>query len=83
MKIKSKSLIIGILLGVVIMFVVGAAGTYREGRYQLGGGSDRSYVLDTKTGEVWERGHAGPEYGYSIYLGTNEKPAFEMIVSDN
>lgn len=83
MKIKSNSLIIGILLGVVIMFVVGATGTHREGKYQLSGGSDRSYVLDTKTGEVWERGHAGLEYGFSIYMGTNEKPVCELIESDN
>ena len=50
MRIKSSSLTIGILLGVVVMFLIGAA-TDRAwiGRYQLISGVYESHFIENKT----------------------------------
>ncbi len=58
-SIDTKSLIIGLLLGLCAVFAAGAAGgtKYAVGRYQLfaaaNGGS--CMVIDSKTGQVWHR----------------------------
>ena len=74
MEIKSRSLIIGILLGAVIMFA--ATGPSHNGRYQLlsQGEGGALYVLDTRTSKLWKRHES-----LNIYMGTNRTPIKEHI----
>ena len=50
-----KNLIIGFALGVIVTATLGAAlkQTHEVGRYQIEAGPNRSYVVDTVTGQVW------------------------------
>ena len=57
--IDTKSLLIGLLLGVCILLVLGA-GTGKQadiGRYQVACPDNQTtcFVIDTTTGQVWQR----------------------------
>ncbi|MBN2183320.1 MAG: hypothetical protein JW715_15530 [Sedimentisphaerales bacterium] len=57
-QIDIKSLIIGILAAVCIMFVIGAGQNSRPiyyGRFQLVPVESDAYIIDTYTGQVWSR----------------------------
>jgi len=59
-----KSGLIGLLLGVLAMLVIGAgAGGGDSGRYQIASGDSLCcYVLDTRTGEMWQRTGSSGHY---------------------
>jgi hypothetical protein len=53
-KIDIKSALIGLLLGIVTTFVIGAASSATTiGRFQVSGTGNFGLVLDTATGQVW------------------------------
>ena len=47
----------------------------KTGRYAISDGHEGEYVLNTKTSQLWIRTGSG----HSLYLGTNENPAHEVI----
>ncbi len=53
MKIDSKSITIGLLLGICIALIAGAGETGEIGKYQISGASDAVWLADTQTGQVW------------------------------
>ena len=53
-KIDLKSLLIGLLVGVVAILVVAAESPSNQtGRYQITGSLNYFMILDTQTGKVW------------------------------
>ena len=53
-----RSLLLGVAVGIVTIVGIGATlkHTNQPGRFQLGvGEGDRAYVIDTISGQVWER----------------------------
>jgi len=58
-KIDIKSLLVGMILGVCILFALGAASGSRAdiGKYQVVclDNSSTCFVIDTTTGQVWQR----------------------------
>lgn len=67
--INTKSFLIGLLFGVCAVLALGAASGKQEdiGRYQIAcpDSSSVCFVIDTKTGQVWQRysGGSGNNYG--------------------
>ena len=58
-KIDTKSILIGLLAGVIVTFAVGAGlPTNRQvGRYQVAGAGDgHAIIVDTVTGQAWQAG---------------------------
>jgi hypothetical protein len=55
--IEIKSMFLGLLVGVVAFVAIGAALKAGDtaGRYQIVAGPNRAYVLDTATGQVWQK----------------------------
>ncbi len=56
--IDTKSLLIGLLFGVCTLLALGAASGKQEevGRYNItSGDTNECYVIDTKTGQVWQK----------------------------
>jgi hypothetical protein len=54
-KIDTKSILIGLLAGVAVTLVVGAAiPTNQVGRYQIAGAGNHAVIVDTVTGQVWQ-----------------------------
>ena len=53
---KSKHLLVGFALGLVVAAAVAAAvpGQPVVGRFQLGATHDHAFVIDTQTGQVWK-----------------------------
>ncbi len=47
----------------------------KTGRYAIAGGEGGVYLVNTKTSQLWIRTGSG----HSLYLGTNENPAHEVI----
>ncbi len=65
-----KSTVLGIVLGMSLFALLGAAGTSKEGeqpigRYQIAAGNTSAWVVDTKTGQVWSNvtGSQGTFFG--------------------
>jgi hypothetical protein len=60
MKLDTKSLLIGLTAGVLVMLAVGAGNPADTNRYQItaAGSPPIAFVLDTQTGRVWGRGFA-------------------------
>ncbi len=55
-KIDIKSAMVGLVLGMLVMLIIGAAAPPASvGRYQISGTSGHGMVLDTATGEVWTK----------------------------
>ncbi|HSY20077.1 MAG TPA: hypothetical protein VK815_17155 [Candidatus Acidoferrales bacterium] len=53
-QIDLKSVLLGLVTGVGIMFTVGAGTVPKEvGRYQVAGGQLGAVIIDTKTGQAW------------------------------
>jgi hypothetical protein len=60
LQIDGKSAVLGFLLGLVVMFTLGAVSPQPNGsvgRFHIAVGEYNAFVLDTATGEVWS-GHA-------------------------
>ena len=54
-RFDAKSLLIGLLAGVVLAFAVGAGNSSNQvGRYQIAGAGNHALVVDTATGQVWQ-----------------------------
>ena len=66
--IDTKSLLIGLLFGVCVLLALGAASGKQEdiGRYQIACPDSHStcFVLDTTTGQVWQRYSRGSGVNY-------------------
>lgn len=64
-----KSLLIGLLLGVCTLLALGAVNSRQNntGRYQIAcpDSQNTCFVIDTKTGQVWQRysRSSGTQYG--------------------
>ena len=56
-----KSLLLGVLFGGAFIALLGAATQPNQavGRYQVSVGAERSIVIDTTTGQLWERTEFG------------------------
>ena len=69
-----KHNIVYILLIIIIVLLLGRG---KQGRYSLSSAGDgtMTYVLDTKTSQLWVRSPAN----VNMYLGTNENPKRERI----
>ncbi|MBN1125865.1 MAG: hypothetical protein JXA82_12720 [Sedimentisphaerales bacterium] len=52
MKLNWNSLLTGLLLGICLTLLLGAA-EFSSGRYQLSGSSTIAWIIDTETGQVW------------------------------
>jgi hypothetical protein len=54
-QIDMKSMLCGLILGVVAMFTLGAdsSSSNQVGRYQISSGAGFTDMLDTKTGQAW------------------------------
>jgi hypothetical protein len=53
-QIDLKSTLLGLVMGVGIMFTVGASTAPKEvGTYQVAGGQLGAVIIDTKTGQAW------------------------------
>ncbi len=68
-----KSAVIGLLLGVCVMFVFGAGGggTADIGRYRIAGADDSGsfcFVIDSATGRTWKKYRSGQ----NGYMGSPE-----------
>ncbi len=58
MKVDIKSFIIGVLVSAVIFLALGAkqpTNPQLTGRYQVSVGTGRAMIIDTQTGEIWEK----------------------------
>ena len=66
-----------IIYGLLIIGIIWAICRDKEGRYELGVGGESTFVLDTRTSQLWLRVR-----GASVYLGTNQNPKFEKIDRD-
>lgn len=55
---NTKHLLVGFALGLVVVAAVAAAvsGPAVVGRFQLSTTQDYAFVIDTQTGQVWEKG---------------------------
>ena len=54
-KIDTKSILIGLLAGVAVTLVVGAALPINQvGHYQVAGAGNHAVIIDTVTGQVWQ-----------------------------
>jgi hypothetical protein len=55
MKIDLKSVILGLIAGVLVTATLGAAAKTDGpvGRYQIAGAEEHGFVIDTATGRVW------------------------------
>ena len=54
-KIDRKSIFVGLLFGVVVTLVVGAAlPSNQVGRYQISGAGNHAIILDTVSGQAWQ-----------------------------
>jgi hypothetical protein len=63
----TKQLLVGFALGLVVVAAVAAAvsGSPIVGRFQLSTTQEHAYVIDTQTGQVWEKGINGGTNFYS------------------
>jgi hypothetical protein len=53
-QIDIKSVLLGIVVGVLTVFAIGAGTSISEvGRYQISASNDFIVMVDTKTGEAW------------------------------
>jgi hypothetical protein len=53
-QIDIKSAALGLVLGVIGMFAIGAEPSSREvGRFQVSAGQTSAVIVDTKTGQAW------------------------------
>ena len=53
-QIDIKSVLLGIIVGVLAVFAIGAGtATSEVGRYQISAGHDFIVMVDTQTGEAW------------------------------
>ena len=53
-QIDIKSVLLGLVAGVLTMFVLGSGTSSKEaGRYQVSGGQTGAVIVDTKTGQAW------------------------------
>jgi hypothetical protein len=59
----TKSLLLGVLFGGALTALLGAASQPNQavGRYQVSVGAERSIVIDTATGQLWERTEFGTQ----------------------
>ena len=70
-KIDVKSALLGLVLGMIATVAIGAASSPGQvGRYQIGGTSNRGFVIDSVTGRVWSS-----YFGSSV--GTSDKNFFQ------
>lgn len=61
MKIDLRSVLLGLLLGVVTVFAIGAGEPPNNvGKYQTTGGAGFFVILDTETGQAWFANVASP-----------------------
>ena len=68
-KIDFKSVLIGMLAGIVVMLGVGAGvGDHQIGRYQATVGNGHGLIIDTTTGQAWQC-YLGTESGGSTDSG--------------
>ena len=67
-----RSFSAGLALGAAAVLAI-AASSESDGRYQATAGTNHVYVIDTRTGQLWLRQHAGT----AAYLGTNDEPRYE------
>ena len=63
MKIDAKSLLYGLILGIVAMLAVAATEGDRSGKYQVSGGAGFFVILDTESGQAWYANMAAPAPG--------------------
>jgi hypothetical protein len=56
--IDTRSLFTGFVMGALALLCLGAALKHgnQPGRFQLGVGDGQAYVIDTVSGQVWQRG---------------------------
>ena len=53
-QIDIKSVLLGLIFGVVTMFAIGAGTSSKEvGRYQISSAAQSAVIVDTKTGQAW------------------------------
>ena len=74
----NRWLLAGLVLWIGAWFVVWALSREQQGRYALSAGRTKAYVLDTRTGQLWQRG-SGTYANTHYYLGTNENPECEYM----
>ncbi len=78
MKVDPKSLIIGLLLGLLIFTSLAAVKpdtSINNGRYTMHIENDRKYILDTQTGHLWHKRHSAYSYDYGI----PQVPVYEKV----
>ena len=76
MKREMLFLLAGLILGVGLTLAVGAvSGRFETGRYMVSAWNDRVYVVDTATGELWERRTGG----LTLQRGTVADPRHEFV----
>lgn len=75
MKIDLKSAVVGLLVGVVAVFAMGAGEPGSTiGKYQIAGGSGFFVIVDTETGKSWAANLASPVPGFqSVHPGFWDK----------
>lgn len=81
--IDTKSLLIGLLFGVCILLTLGAASGKQEevGRYNIASGHQGTcFVIDTKTGQVWQRYSTSSGNSYGSPVEWNKKRAKKVGV---
>jgi len=53
-QIDIKSVLCGVVIGVLAVFAIGAATSSNEnGKYQVSAGQGCSVIIDTRTGQAW------------------------------
>ena len=56
MSTKLSFLVVGVVLGIGVTLALGAvAGRFETGRYAVSAWDNRVFIIDTATGELWER----------------------------
>lgn len=56
MKRELAFLTVGLILGIALTLALGAVANYNAtGRYTISALGNRVYIIDTQTGELWER----------------------------
>jgi hypothetical protein len=57
LKVDYKSVVVGLALGLLMAGVLGASLAQEQvsGRFQMQTNEGHAFVLDTRTGEVWEK----------------------------